>query len=64
LGPEQIGELRAIEVEDGARKVAVSGFYDKKGIESAITEALYLSGKAKGVYVTLNPIRPDIIDHG
>jgi len=63
-GPEQIGELTGY--RSGGRRPKSSGirFYDKKGIESAITEALYLSGKAKGVYVTLNPIRPDIIDHG
>jgi predicted P-loop ATPase len=54
--PEHIIELRAF-----SGKITSSGFYDYTHFEQLATHAAKLSGKADGIYVTLNPVKPDLL---
>jgi hypothetical protein len=49
-------ELRALNV-DG--KYTVFGYFNAG--ETLVAEALRLDGRAKGIYVTLNPVRPELL---
>jgi hypothetical protein len=55
LEPNSVAELRAV----GTRRGTVSGYFDDQSLLAKA--ALNLSGKAPGVYVTLNPVRPDLL---
>ena len=50
-----IHELRALET----RKGTVSGYFDNR--EAMAKAAAAWSGKADGVYLTLNPVQPDLL---
>ena len=55
LQPEQVAEIRALHTRRGT----VSGYFDSFG--KLAQAAANLSGRAPGVYVTLNPINPDLL---
>ena len=61
--PGQVVELRALDVVTPSyrRPHVVSGFYDHTHLEDMASEALKLSDGAKGVYMTLNPLNPDLL---
>jgi hypothetical protein len=54
--PGSVVELR---VPKAARRATVSGYYND--VRKLAESAADMSGKAEGVYVTLNPVRPDLI---
>ena len=56
VGPGQVVELRALEVLDGGRRRTFAGYFDLMPLLAQ--EAAKLSGRAKGVYVTVNEIDP------
>lgn len=49
-------ELRALQVEGGG---TVSGFFDADHLDGLADAALRLSGRAPGVYVTINAVSPE-----
>ena len=50
-------ELRALRTQQGT----ISGFFDN--VESLVEAAVWCSGQAGGVYVTLNPVQPSLLPH-
>ena len=54
-------ELRALGVPDGRFRRTCSGFFDEDRLDDMAREALALSGRAQGVYFTLNPLHPDLL---
>src|SRR5262245_21566567 len=56
-------ELRALRVltEDNDELSTLVGFYDSEHLEELATEAVELTECAEGVYVTLNPLRQEIL---
>jgi hypothetical protein len=62
VDPDQVVELRALEVRrGGARPCTVAGFFDYDHLRDLAAAALELTGRAKGVYFTLNPLKREII---
>jgi hypothetical protein len=67
LRPGQVTELRAVGVRgyNNGRPHVRAGFFDFDHAEEMVTEALDLThakrGNARGVYLALNPLRPDIL---
>lgn len=61
--PGHAVELRALEVDPGGRGFphTAVGFYDRAHLRDMAREALLLSGEAKGVYFTLNPLIKDLL---
>ena len=60
--PRQVIELRALESQTGSNRPHVdSGFYDTEHLLELAKAALQLTAKAKGVYFTINPLKPDLI---
>jgi hypothetical protein len=57
FGPESVVELRAMGVKKAG---TVSGYFDGDHRKELIQAAAMLSGKAPGVYVTLNPVDPTV----
>jgi hypothetical protein len=55
LPPGQVLELRVI----GSHRGTVSGYYDDPA--ALVRDAALWSGKAGGIYVTPNPVRPDLL---
>lgn len=51
-------ELRILRAKNGG---TVSGYFDSKHQPAFVESAEYWSGKAEGVYVTLNPVVPDVL---
>lgn len=58
--PGQVVELLAFDV--GKKGHTVGGFFDAEHLPDMAAAALSLSGRARGVYFTLNPLRPDLLD--
>jgi hypothetical protein len=56
--PGRVVELRALGVQ-GVRGGVVSGYFDDP--EKLTAAARRLDGRAKGIYVTLNPVRPELL---
>ena len=56
-------ELRALGVQSGEFKNQYVGYYDSEHLERLATDAAMLSHvrKAAGVYLTLNPVNPELI---
>lgn len=54
-------ELRALEVKDRGYLSTWLGYFDRDHVWELALAAADLSGKAKGVYVTLNPLHPDLL---
>jgi hypothetical protein len=62
VAPGQVTQLVAIGVRrKGERKHAESGFYDHGYLEDMARAALSITPHASGVYLTLNPIKPDLL---
>jgi hypothetical protein len=62
IAPDQIVELRALGVQRGReRPHTCSGFYDAQHLDAMAEAAVNISEIARGVYFTLNPLRPDIL---
>ncbi|MHB1422130.1 MAG: DNA primase family protein [Gemmataceae bacterium] len=62
VSPDQVTELRALGVQRGReRPHTVSGFFDYEHLELMAEQAVEISRFSKGVYFTLNPLRPDIL---
>ena len=60
IEPGAVHELRAIDVEsDGRTYKSVSGYYDDLG--GMARDAASLDERAKGIYFTLNPLRPEAL---
>jgi P4 family phage/plasmid primase-like protien len=58
----QVVELRAIKVEGyGTSRWTWSGFFDTDHIDELAEAALQLTGRAEGVYFTLNPVNPELL---
>lgn len=63
LDPDHAVELRALEYDPDGKGYARTaiGFFDCAHWEDMVREASKLSGKAKGVYITINPVRLDLL---
>lgn len=62
LADDQVVELRALGVRRGnGRPHTEAGFYDPEHRRELARDALAVSEFARGVYFTLNPLRPDIL---
>jgi hypothetical protein len=62
VAPGQVVELRALQVRRrGERAHTESGFFDTDHLADLLRAALNLTKVAKGVYVTLNPLKPDLL---
>ena len=62
FAPNQVVELRALKVRRGAgRPHTEAGFFDSDHLAEMAKTALEVSKYSKGVYFTLNPLRPDML---
>ena len=61
IAPDQLVELRALDVRRGGRPHTEAGFFDADHMLDMATTALQVSRVAKGVYFTLNPLNPDLL---
>ena len=63
LEPGQVAELRAIKVSTVSYSFphTVSGYFDHDHLQEMAATASQLSSDSKGVYVTLNVVRPDLL---
>lgn len=63
IDKDQVVELRVLGYADGAyrRPAIMSGFFDGDTLRDMAHDALDLTAKAKGVYLTLNPVNPDLL---
>jgi hypothetical protein len=62
MEPGQVAELRAIKVRRGReRSHTEAGFFDHDHAEDMAGAALALTPHARGVYFTLNPLKPDLL---
>jgi hypothetical protein len=60
--PEQVTELRAINVREGDRApYTLAGFFDGGHLDDMARAALDVTGRAEGVYFLPNPINPDVL---
>jgi hypothetical protein len=61
IEPGDVAELRALHVtsRDGRSYNAVSGYYDDA--VAFARDVLKLDGRARGLYVTMNPLRRDVL---
>ncbi len=59
LAPGDVIELRALGVARGRSRGTASGYFDK--VEDLVTAAEMLDGRAGGIYVTLNPVKPALL---
>jgi P4 family phage/plasmid primase-like protien len=62
IEPGQVVELRALNVTpDGKFPHTVSGYFDSDHVDDMAKHAAQLSGMASGVYLTLNPLKADLL---
>lgn len=62
IAPGQVVELRALGVQrNGGRPHTEAGFFDHDHLLDLAKTALRVTPYAKGVYFTLNPLRPDLL---
>lgn len=63
IAPGTVVELRALDVPRPRLDLSINmgGYYDYDHLEIMATDALDLSGHARGVHFTLNPLNPDLI---
>lgn len=62
IAEDQVTELRALGVQHRSERPHVeSGFFDAHHLKEMAEIAFDLTGDAKGVYFTLNPLKPDIL---
>ncbi len=58
LSENSVAELRVLGAD---REGTVSGYFDHEHRDAMANAADQYSGEAEGVYLTLNPVRPDLI---
>jgi hypothetical protein len=62
VDPGQVVELRAPKVRlKYGRPCTFSGYFDHEHLDDLAREAVRLTADAPGVYVTLNPVHPDLL---
>jgi hypothetical protein len=61
FAPDQVMELRALDVHRNGRPHTEAGFFDYAHLEEMAKVALTVTKCAKGVYFTLNPLNPDLL---
>jgi hypothetical protein len=62
VAPDQVTELRALYVRRrGERTHTEAGFFDFEHLEQMAASAVDVSTFAKGVYFTMNPLKPSIL---
>jgi hypothetical protein len=62
IAEDQVTELRALNVQRGRERPHVeSGFFDGQHLREMAEAAFDLTDAAKGVYFTMNPLKPDIL---
>lgn len=63
LEPDQVTELRAVGVStpNFHRSHVEAGFFDYAHLDTLAAAALRLTGCAKAVYITINPLHPDLL---
>jgi hypothetical protein len=62
IAPDQIVELRALGVQRGkVRPHTEAGFFDADHLTELAKAALEVTPLARGVYFTLNPLKPDLL---
>jgi hypothetical protein len=62
IAPDDVAELRALHVERrNGRPVTMAGFYDGRHLADMAAAALQLTEFAAGVYLTMNPLKPEIL---
>lgn len=62
VGPDQVVELRALQVQRGrGRPHTEAGFFHADHLADMARAALEVTPHARGVYLTLNPLRPDLL---
>jgi hypothetical protein len=62
IAPNQVVELRALDVRrNNGRPHVEAGFFDTEHLIEMAKAALQVSRVAKGVYYTLNPLKPDLL---
>jgi hypothetical protein len=62
IEPGQVTELRALKVRrDRERTHTESGFFDSDHLEKMAEHALTITPVARGVYYTLNPLKPALL---
>jgi hypothetical protein len=61
--PGSVIELRALNCVDDPKYPAftTAGFFDSDHLLELARAALKITGKAEGVYVTMNPVNPDLL---
>ncbi|BDG59921.1 hypothetical protein [Caldinitratiruptor microaerophilus] len=60
--PGGVTELRIVGAEYARGRVGtLSGYYDYDHLEDLVQAAAEWDGRSRGVYVTLNPVRPDVL---
>lgn len=59
---DQIIELRALGVKQGNSSAhTLAGFYERSQLPKMFADAIRITGSARGVYFTLNPLAPTIL---
>jgi len=62
VAPDQVVELRALDVGGtNGRPHTEAGFFDGCHLREMAAAALGVTGRARGVYFTLNPLKPDLL---
>jgi hypothetical protein len=61
--PDSVVELRILKVNDDPRHPAytVSGYFHASRLDDLIGTALEWTARAEGVYITINPVNPDLL---
>lgn len=59
LAPDTVAELRILEVDGVSKNTWAGFFHNPRRLAEA---ALEFDGRAKGIYVTLNPVRPELLE--
>lgn len=64
VGPDDVVELRAFGPQEpgGGKPPTYSGYYDRHNLDALVIDADRLSDDLEGVFLTLNPVRPDLLD--
>jgi hypothetical protein len=64
LAERQVAELRILDAstKDYRNLHTVNGFFDSGHVDQFARAAAFYSGKAKGIYFTINPLKPDILN--
>jgi hypothetical protein len=61
IAADQVVEMRALDVCNHNRPHVEAGFFDSQHLEEMARVASQLTRIAKGVYFTLNPLKPDLL---